>query len=223
MLNNSLPHSRSNIFSNQEKPSKTKNAHGDVRQDKRAENRARIASAQPARYDIPLRAQELTTKTPRSQNAPVAHRRTAQLTLWVDPIVKAEVQRRAKREELSDSAVGAALLRKGMQTDLDIEYGALIEPAFENILYRRMAARDNRLALLLVRIFLAVEQNRSLTTNHLGRHPDISPEALNNILDKSLRDAKKKLIPQSPDMKKLIKELNAWVTDQERQEKKPNV
>src|SRR5262249_40539130 len=152
----------SNIYSIQEKPTKTKNAHGDVRQDKRAENRARIASAQPARSDIPLRAQPSSTKTPRSQNTPVASRRTEQLTLWVDPIVKDEVERRAKREQLSVSAVGAALLRKGMQTDLDMQYGALLEPVFENILYRRMAPRDNRLALFLVLIYLAVEQNRSL-------------------------------------------------------------
>ena len=99
MPNNLHPHSQRYIFTNQENGTKNKDAHGDVRQDKRAKTSARSASAQPARSHIPMRAEALTTKTPRSQNTPIATRRKEKLTLWVDPIVKAEVQRRAKRRE----------------------------------------------------------------------------------------------------------------------------
>jgi hypothetical protein len=101
MVNNSHPHSYQNIFSNQANTTKNKDAHGDVRQDKRAITRARIPSPQAARSHIPMRAQPLTTNTPRSQNTPVAKRRTVQLTLWTNPIVKAEVQRIAKQEGLT--------------------------------------------------------------------------------------------------------------------------
>jgi hypothetical protein len=166
-----------------------------------------------------MRAKQSDTNTTRVQKPTVDRRRTVQLTLWVSPIEKAEIQRRATRENLSVSSVGAALLRKGMQTDLE-EYGALLEPVFVSILNRHMASRDNRLALLLVRNYLVGEQTRGLVTNLLGRHPAITPEVLNDILDHSFQDAKKKLIRRSPELEALIKEVKSWVVEEERGEAK---
>jgi hypothetical protein len=216
MPNNTLLRSYQHVFPQQPHQTLNKNAQGDVRQDKRASTRARIASAQPARSDIPLRARPTDTKTSRSQTATVDKRRTVQLTVWVEPVVKAEVQRRAKRDDLSDSAVGAAFIKRGLQTDFDMEYGALLTPVFESILKRYMAARDNRLALLLVRACIAIEQTRSLTVNILGRQPKISPDVLNDILDHSLTDAKKKITRRSQELEELITEVQSWVTDQEK-------
>jgi hypothetical protein len=221
MPNNLHSQSHQNIFINQQKATKNKDAHGDVRQDKRAKTSARTASPQPARSNIPMRADALTTNSPRSQNPLIATGPKVPLTLWVDPIVKADVLRRATESggKLSPSEAGAALLKKGMQADLDIQYGALLTPAFENILKRYMVARDNRLALLLVHACIAIEQTRSLTVNVLGRQPKISPDVLNDILDQSLTDAKKKMTNRSPELKELIKELNSWLVDQEKGEK----
>jgi len=168
-----------------------------------------------------MRADALTTNTPRSQNTPIAKRRTVQLTLWTSPIVKAKIAQIAKREGLSVSAVGATFLEKGLQTDVDMQYGALLTPAFENILKRYMVARDNRLALLLVRACIAIEQTRSLTVNVLGRQPKVKPAVLNDILNQSLTDAKKKITNRSPELKELIKEVYSYVMDQEEKEKKP--
>jgi hypothetical protein len=186
------------------------------------ENRVRnVSSAQPARSHIPMRAEPLATKTPRSQNTPNARKPKEKLTLWIDPIVKAEVQRRATREGLSDSEAGAALLKKGIQVDVDLSYGALLTPVFENVLRRYMAARDNRMASLLVRACIAIEQIRSIDVNILGRQPartpnPIKPDVLNDILDRSLDDAKKKITNRSPELKELIKELNSWIVDEEK-------
>ena len=215
MSNNPHPQSQKYIFTNQANPTKNKEAHGDVRQDKRAKTSARTATAQPARSHIPMRAEQLNTKTSRSQNTPIVSRRKEKLTLWVDPIDKAEVQRRAKRESLSDSEAGAALLKKGIQVDLDISYGALLTPVFENTLKRYMSARDNRMASLLVRACIAIEQTRSISVNTLGRQPKVKPGVLNEILDRSLEDAKKKITNRSPELKELIKELNSWIVDEE--------
>jgi hypothetical protein len=215
MVNNSHPHSHQNVFSNQPNTTKNKDAHGDLGQDKRAKTSARTASPQPARSHIPMRAERLNTKTPRSQNTPIARKRKEKLTLWVDPIDKAEVQRRANREGLSDSEAGAALLKKGIQVDLDISYGALLTPVFENTLKRYMSARDNRMASLLVRACIAIEQTRSISVNTLGRQPKVKPGVLNEILDRSLEDAKKKITNRSPELKELIKELNSWIVDEE--------
>jgi hypothetical protein len=215
MTNNLHPHSQRNIFINQEKIAKNKDAHGDVRQDKRAKTSARTASAQPARSHIPMRADHLNTKTPRSQNTPIARKRKEKLTLWIDPIVKAEVQRRAKRQGLSESEAGSALLKRGIQVDLDISYGALLTPVFENVLKRYMSARDNRMASLLVRACIAIEQTRSISVNTLGRQPKVKPGVLNEILDRSLEDAKKKITNRSPELKELITELNRWIVNEE--------
>src|SRR5262245_35411798 len=113
MVNQNLPHFRSDIFQNRENPQKTKDAHGDVRQDKRAKTSARSASTQPARTDIPMRAEALNTKTTRTKNTNSTSGPKEQLTLWVDPIDKAEVLRRAEREGIYPSTVGAQLLKKG--------------------------------------------------------------------------------------------------------------
>jgi len=222
MVNNSLPHSHQNIFTNQKNATKNKDAHGDVRQDKRAYTSARTASRQPVRADIPMRSDALTTNSPRSQKPLVATGPKVPLTLWVEPIVKADVLRRAKESggKISPSEAGAALLKKGMQADLDVQYGALLTPVFENILKRYMVARDNRLALLLVRACIGIEQTRSIAVNTLGRQPKISPEVLNDILDHSLTDAKKKITRRSPELKELIKEVYSWVIEETEQKHK---
>jgi hypothetical protein len=224
MQNKKIPHLEQKILLQQQNLRKTKDTHGDVRQDKRAKTSARSASRQPARSDIPMRADVLTKNSPRSQNPINASRPKVPLTLWVEPIVKAEVHRRAAENGVYPSEAGAVLLKKGIQVDLDMQYGALLTPVFENVLKRYMAARDNRLASLLVRACIAIEQTRSIAVNVLGRQPAKSPnvlssDVLNDILDRSLDDAKKKLTNRSPELKELIKELNSYLLDQERGEK----
>ncbi len=219
MLNTKISQTEPKIILQQQNHQKNKDAHGDVRQDKRAKTGARTASYQPARTYISMRAQQTDTKTPRSQNTPITNRPKEQLCLWVDPIVKAEIHRRAKREGLYPSTVGAELLKRGLQADLDLEYGALLIPVFENVLKRYMTARDNRLAILLVRACIAIEQTRSISVNVLGRQPKVSPAVLNEILDQSLKDAKTKITNRSPELKDLIKELHSWIVDEETGEK----
>jgi hypothetical protein len=215
------PHIQTEIYQNQENHQKTKDAHGDVRQDKRAFLRARTATDQPARSHIPMRAVPLNTKNTRSQNTNIATGPKEKLTLWVDPIVKSVVQRRAEREGLSASEVGAVYLKRGVQTDADMQYGALLTPVFESILKRYMTARDNRMASLLVRACISIEQTRGVAVNILGRQPAktqnvLKPDVLNDILDHSMDDAKKKITNRSPELKELIKELNHWIVDREK-------
>jgi hypothetical protein len=211
MVNNSHPHSHQNVFSNQANTTKNKDAHGDVGQDKRAFTRARTASRQPARSHIPMRAQPTDNKTPRSQNTPIAKRRTVQLTLWTNPIVKAEIQRIAKREGVSDSAVGAAFLEKALQQNADLEYGALLRPIIESAIKENLQTMSTRLALLLVRVAFASEQTRSLVTNILKRQPGLSSEALDDILDRSAEAAKSKITKKTPQLEELIAEVRDWL------------
>ncbi len=216
MLNNSRPQTQSNIFSTQTNQSKSKNAHGNLWQDKRATTRARTASRQPARSSLPMRADTLTNKTPRSQNTPVASRRTVQLTVWLNPIVKAEIIRIAKQEGISVSAVGATLLEKAVQQNIDLGYGALLRPIIEDAIKSNLQTMSTRLALLLVRVAFASEQTRSLVTNILSRQKDLSPEALSDILDRSAEAAQSKITRNSPQLEKIVEKVRGWFDDKEK-------
>jgi hypothetical protein len=140
------------------------------------------------------------------------------LTLWVDPIDIEKLRLKAKREEISLSAAGAGYLKRGMQADQGEEYRAFLEPVIARILNRHHASRDNRLALLLVRNYLVAEQNRGLTTYLVGRVPEMTPDLLNDLLDRTFQEAKKKLIRRSPELEELIREVKSWVIEEERGE-----
>ena len=103
-----------------------------------------------------------------------------------------------------------------MASDEGRQYRAIIEPVIERILTKLMAGRDNRLALLLVRNYLVAEQTRGLVTYIASRQPDMTPDILNNILDHTFQEAKKKLIRRSPELEELIKEVKRWVIEEER-------
>jgi hypothetical protein len=220
------PHSQSAIYQNQENTRKTKRALGGLRLDKRGETTARRPSTQPARSETPQRADTSDTKNHRSQTGTVDNTRTVQLSIWVRPIVKAEIQRLVDQgqgegnDKLTVSSVAAALLEKAVQGHIDMQYGALLEPVFQNLFDRRMSSRDNRLALLLVRNYLVAEQTRGLITYVASRQPDMTPDILNDILDHTFQEAKKKLIRRSPELEELIREIKSWVIEEEAKERK---
>jgi hypothetical protein len=65
---------------------------------------------------------------------PQPKRRTVHLSLWVDPKLKEGLELKAKGNKISVSATGGAYLKKALQQDADIKYGALMEhldPTFE--------------------------------------------------------------------------------------------
>jgi hypothetical protein len=163
------PHFSQNVFLRQSHSAIRQQQNLGVRQDKGALKRARIATNQPAPRGKVTRSQALNNDTPRSQNKPKPKRKTVHLTLWVKPVVKAELKRLAGQEGLSVSSAGAAFLEKAMQTTLDLQYGALLQPIIESAIRQQMRSMSTRLAFLLVRVAFASEQTRSLVTNVLGR------------------------------------------------------
>jgi hypothetical protein len=162
-----------------------------------------------------MRAQQLKKDTPRSQNKPNPKRKTVQLTLWVKPIVIAELKRIAASEGLSVSATGAAILEKAMQTNLDMQYGALLQPVIREAITNQMRSMSTRLAFLLVRVAFASEQTRSLVTNVLGRQQGVTPAVLNDILDSSSKAAKGKITHRTPQLEDLIAEVERWFQEED--------
>jgi hypothetical protein len=215
MASNGKPQLLRNIFQNQSKRVVADAGNASVRQDKARISSARIGTRQPAPETKFTRAKPLPSKLPRSQNQPTRTKRTKKLTLWVEPIVKDELARIAKREGLSLSKSGAAFLKRSLQQNIDLSYSALLTPIIEAAIDKRMNARDNRLAWLMVRNIFASEQTRAIAANILGRQHGMTGETLKTILAMTKRSAKATLTRRNPELAELIAAVQQWLTETE--------
>jgi hypothetical protein len=198
-----------------------------VRQDKSAALRERVATYQPERPAPVMRAHQGDIPPPRTQNKSTDKRKTVPLTLWVKPFVKSEVQRLVQLEvkqgkgDVSLSSVGGAFLERGLQQNVDMQYGALLGPIIEKAIDRRMRARDNRLVALLVRIAFETGQIRGIVTNNLAIQPGITNEILKTVLTESQKEAKKNITRRMPQIAEIIEELKQWMAAEEGQKPEP--
>lgn len=142
------------------------------------------------------------------------------MTLRVEPIEKQQVQAIADSEKISLSQAGRALMRKGMQTRIDMQYSSFLEPVIERILARYLNNRDSRLISLLVRIAYDSGQTRAIATNILGLQEDITPDLLRDILDGADNTAKSNIMKKTPQIEELIEALNKWFFETGREESK---
>jgi hypothetical protein len=214
-----------NIFLQQNHAVSSLRSRCDVRQDKSAALRSRVASAQPERPALVMRSHPEVSQPPRTQNNTTDKRKTVPLTLWVKPFIKAEVQRlvgleqHQGKEDVSLSSVGGAFLERGLQQNVDMKYGALLGPIIENAIDRRMRARDNRLVALLVRIAFETGQIRGIVTNNLAIQPGVIEDIIQTVLTNSEKEAKKNITRKTPQITEMLEELSQWMSVEE--EKKP--
>ncbi|MFZ3168421.1 MAG: hypothetical protein WA130_12455 [Candidatus Methanoperedens sp.] len=159
------------------------------------------------------------TANSHSQKSTSDKRRLVPITIQVRPVVKAELQRIAAREKLSISSVSAKLLEKALQQNIDMQYGALLEPIIRQEIRSQMKVYSTRIALLLVRVAFASEQTRNLVTNILARQPGVKPDILDHILDSSSSAAKSKITAKTPQLESIIVEVERWFTEKIEEEK----
>jgi hypothetical protein len=216
MMSNGKPQFLRHIFSLQSNGAASNAGNASVVQDKARIASAQVRTRQPAPLTKSTRAKPLNSKLPRSQNRPTRTKRTEKLTLWVEPIVKEELERIAKREKLSLSKSGAAFLKRSLQQNIDLEYSALLTPIIEAAIDKRMRSRDNRLAWLLVRVAFASEQTRAIAANILGRQQGMTEETLKTILAMTKRSAQGNLTRRNPELEELIAAVKQWVEQAEK-------
>ncbi len=142
-------------------------------------------------------------------------RRTAQVIVWVKPVVKAELQRIAEQNGLSVSATGAAFLESALQQNLHTQHTALLDPIISKAIGKHMRSYSTRIALLLVRSIFASEQTRSLTTNILNRQPGVTQPVLEQILNGSSNAAKRNITRLTPQLQTIIAEVEQWIQEKE--------
>ena len=156
----------------------------------------------------------------RVQNKPSTKRQTVPLTIWVKPIEKEDLERVASLEKISLSQAGRTLLRRGMQTNVEMRYASFLEPVIERVIARHLNNRDSRIISLLVRIAFDSGQTRGIVTNILGLQPDITPDLLRDILDGADKSAKSNIMKKTPQVEELIEALNKWFFETNREENK---
>jgi hypothetical protein len=210
-----------NIFTQQSNGAAGNAGDAAVRQDKVRTSSVRIASAQPVLVTKTTRTQKTETKKPRTQKPHIPKRQRVLIGVWVQPIVKEELQRIAKREGVSVSKTTAAFLERALQQTIDLQYSALLTPIIEAAIDKRMRSRDSRLAWLLVRIVFDTGQTRALVANILGRQQGMTEETLKNILAMSQRTAKGNITRRTPQITELMEAVEKWLLA-EHDEKAPN-
>jgi hypothetical protein len=208
-------------------PLQANGAAGSVRQrfgeqDKTALTRGSPSSRQPEPSHTPAQSHAPATKTPRTKKHGSSKRKTVHLVLWVKPIVKADIKRIADQEGISLSKAAGTLLARALDGYMDRNYHALLDPMIKTSVQKHMAGGFNRLAWLLVRIAFAAEQDRALTTNILGRMPDVTPEQLKHILTMSQKAAKGNISRTSPEMQELIDAVETFLSTETVEEQASN-
>src|SRR6266567_2926600 len=157
----------------------------------------------------------MNTNTSRTKNRPSHKRRTVHLTLWVKPVVKAELKRVAETEGLSVSSTGGAFLEEAIRQKLHVQHAVLLQPIIEQTIRRQMRTISTRLAWLLVRVAFDSGQTRQLVTNILRRQPGVTPAILNQILDSSQTAAKRNVLRRTPQIATLIAEVEKWLDEEQ--------
>ncbi|MBV8891442.1 MAG: hypothetical protein JO266_05610 [Acidobacteria bacterium] len=195
-------------LSNQRKQPKQINeqiSHGDVRRDGIANARDRGASLQPAAHEKFTRSRHTRNIFDRSQKQVVLKRHTVPVTIHVDLIVKTRLQEIAQREGVSLSQTGGAFLKKALQGDIDLQYGAMLQPVLEHILRKHLNRTNYRDALHVESLYYSA-QTLYLVTNVLKRS-GIETDILDEIVLECEKRAKNLLRKSSPTITSLLAAL----------------
>ena len=150
-----------------------------VVQDKETPRRSHTASEQPSNVQG-VAFQHQTDENPPALQRPKHHgsqkRRVVPVTGCVPPFIADQLEQmrdQGGKQKLSRSAVVANLIMRGMQQNVDMQYGATLEPVIEKSINRHIQSYSNRNANINLKALYAAEQNRLLSIHILRFLTDI--------------------------------------------------
>jgi hypothetical protein len=127
-----------------------------VMQDKSGLIRDRTASGQPYRTPDEIRSNQNSSQSPQSNTAAPQRSNTISshvpqdsvefdgplvpLTIQIPKHLKAEIQRLATQDGESDSATARAFLARGVQANIDMQYGAMLRPVIQDQIHKDIQA-----------------------------------------------------------------------------------
>jgi hypothetical protein len=160
-----------------------------VRQDKSDLIRDRAASDQPYRTPDEIRSNQKSSHLPQSNTTAPQRSNTVSPHMPPDPIdfdgplvpltiqipkhLKAEIQRLAAEEGESDSATARAFLGRGVQANIDMQYGAMLRPVIQDQIHKDIQSYSNRTANINFQALYAAEQSRLMAIHILSFLTDL--------------------------------------------------
>jgi hypothetical protein len=216
--NNKTPHLKQNIYTNQSQPTTNKKDSRDVRQDKDAPGRVRVALSQPVMVDDTPRTPPQSTKSTRVQNHST-RRKLVQVASWVDEPIREQLLTIAQSEGLSMSQTIAALLREILRQRFHKQQAATLPQLIEQAVAKSHRSLATRLSWLLVRIAFDTGQTRVLSTNTLGMQEGMTEDSLKEILDTADKRTKANLTRKTPQLTELMEAIEKWLLEGEKEAK----
>ena len=117
------------------------------------------------------------------------------LTIQIPKPMKAEIQRLAAQEGRSDSFIARNVLGRGLQANIDMQYGALLKPTIKETIHENFQGYNNRNANIGLQAYYAAEQARILAIHTLRFLTDLveSPDELVPIIKVAQEEAWKNM------------------------------
>jgi hypothetical protein len=154
----------------------------EVRQDKRPPWRSTESSNQP--YTAKPSAED------RQKHHGSENRQTAAISARTPFDIKRRITAMAQAQGLSESAVVMALVKKALQVEADLRYGALLEPVIRQQIHKDLQAYSNRIASLAVHARDSAEEARLLLIKVLSLLLNTDRQVLNHLIEEAKREAR---------------------------------
>jgi predicted kinase len=140
------------------------------------------------------------------------------MTFHIDPILKADIQRRASLNGNSASSEGEAMLEAKAREDLHKQQAENLATTME-----RMHAKANRrmakkLSFFLTAILFDVGETKVLTTNVLGMQKGMTEDMLKAILTDADKQTRRRLSRKYPELTEFTQAIEAWLLADEEDE-----
>ena len=115
----------------------------------------------------------------------------------------------------SDSATARAFLARGVQANIDMQYGAMLRPVIQDQIHKDIQSYSNRTANINLQALYAAEQTRLLSIHILRFLTDLvdSPDELVPIITASQQEAWKNMTNlhrDKPDASALQEDSAQW-------------
>ncbi len=212
MANSIKPQNPGNVFQHQSHPSNRQRPPGGVRQEGRSRNGALSASLPVSLSAKELSALALNRKLPRSQNNHTVYQKKQKVTMRINPIIHGDLLRKAKDAGIPHSVAAAVIFERAVQLDVDMQYGALLEPVLERGMAKNLREEEKQ-TLLLARLTYEVGQIRGIVTNILGRMQGVNQEILATIIKESGNSALANITRLTPQVREIMMRLEKWLSE----------
>jgi hypothetical protein len=183
-----------------------------VRQEKGLLTQALKTSAQPGSVGGGQRPEAVGSKNDRSQSRAPERVKLVHCTFWIDPRVRAEMERQAEEEGLYLSEVGAKACAAWVRNSIQQQQDDLLEPRLRHMMREEIQALGERLVFFELRNAFASEQTRILTTDLYKRQlqkEGVTKEKFYQLMDASDVMATKNITQRSPKFKGLLVQWEA--------------